>query len=137
TLRAHFGHSRVPVRPRWPPILLISLVPGGRIELPRACGQRIFSPPRLPVPPSRRSAISGTYGCLGGRHNRRRGPIVRVLSVSGRAACRPSIRDPHDGRHCAGRVREKDGETLARFDEVALVVGVSVVDVVVLVVEVV
>src|SRR5262249_35421281 len=43
---------------------VISLVPGGRLELPRPCGQRILSPPRLPVPPSRRTRISGSYGGL-------------------------------------------------------------------------
>lgn len=31
---------------------LYSLVPGGRVELPLSCENRILSPARLPVPPS-------------------------------------------------------------------------------------
>jgi hypothetical protein len=43
-------------------------------ELSARLGRRqhhglVLSPPRLPVPPSRRSTISGTYGCLNGRRN--------------------------------------------------------------------
>ena len=51
----HLGAYSVPVSTR--EILLVErnplkiMVPPGRLELPRPCGQQILSLPRLPIPP--------------------------------------------------------------------------------------
>src|SRR5215831_2535699 len=47
--------SNTPVGPNQPRLL----VPGGRVELPLSCENRILSPARLPVPPSGQELSKG------------------------------------------------------------------------------
>ena len=51
-----------PLVPVFPPCKAVTgkkelMVPGGRVELPLSCENRILSPARLPVPPSGHGAI--------------------------------------------------------------------------------
>jgi hypothetical protein len=74
---------------------------------------KILSPPRLPVPPSRRSGSSGSYGDLERRCNRRIAAIVRVPSVSVRFARRAGVSERHDGDTLAASVRKTESRSLA------------------------
>ena len=44
--------------------LRVTLVPGGRVELPLSCENRILSPARLPVPPSGHTTLALASGCV-------------------------------------------------------------------------